>query len=110
MNGVAGEGNGGDFLRMVGVGAHHHERSGTAAHLYAHKTITFLESGQAGAVAVLHATHIDAGGGGTARAKGALGKDIRGLQQSGNDPAGNEAQVAWALGERPVTSLGIMIP
>jgi len=62
---------------MVGVGAHHNERSGTVAHLYANKTIAFLKSGEAGIVAVFHAAHVDAGGGGTVRAKGALGESIR---------------------------------
>ena len=77
VNGFAREGNGGDFLGIVGVGAHHDERSGAAAHLYANKTIAFLKSGDAGIVAVFHAAHVDAGGGGTARAKGALGEGIR---------------------------------
>src|SRR4051812_9925044 len=93
VNGFARKGNGGDFLGMIGVGAHHYERSGSVTHLYANKTIAFLKSGQAGAVAVFHTAHVDAGGGGTARAKGTLGEGIRSLGQSGNDPASDEAQV-----------------
>ena len=84
---------------MVGVSAHHDDRSGAAAHLHANKTIALLESGEASPIAVFHAAHVDAGGGGTGRAEGALGEGVRGLGQTGNDPAGDEAQVARALAD-----------